>query len=203
MAVFDWLIVGLGNPGEKYAPTRHNIGWLVAQALVAKHLSEFRAGKGDWYEAPIAVGRHKALVILPTTYMNLSGTAAAKAARQINLPAERVIAIVDEYNFPVGRVHLKNSGSDGGHNGTASMIQEFRTEKFLRLRCGIDKKFGAGELVDYVLKPFADDEIIVRDEMILRGITAIEGVMRLGTARAMQLINSEALFKPSEDKPEG
>jgi PTH1 family peptidyl-tRNA hydrolase len=187
---YDWLIVGLGNIGERYALTRHNIGFMVAEAFCTKHGAQFHAGKGDWHEATVRLGSQNTLVILPTTYMNNSGKAAAKAAFQFRVLPERVVAIVDEYNFPVGKIHLKNSGSDGGHNGTASMIQELRTEKFLRLRCGIDHKFGAGELVDYVLKPFAEDEIAARDTMITQSVAALELLMRVGTARAMQLVNA-------------
>jgi PTH1 family peptidyl-tRNA hydrolase len=187
---YDWLFIGLGNIGERYALTRHNIGFMVAEAFCAKHGAQFRAGSGEWSEATVRLGSQNALVILPTTYMNNSGKAAKKAAARYFVLPERVVAIVDEYNFPVGKIHLKNSGSDGGHNGTASMIQELGTEKFLRLRCGIDHKFGTGELVDYVLKPFSDDEIAARDAMIEQSVAALELLMRVGTARAMQLVNA-------------
>ncbi|MCU0425968.1 MAG: aminoacyl-tRNA hydrolase [Candidatus Kapabacteria bacterium] len=192
----DWMIIGLGNPGERYAATRHNIGWMVAEAFARKHTVKtasrempFSAGKGAWHEARCAFRDADVLVILPTTYMNLSGKAAVEAGRVFKIPVGRMVAVVDEYNFPVGRIHLKNSGSDGGHNGTASMIEELRTPSFFRLRCGIDKKFGPGELVDYVLKPFADDEIAARDAMIEQSVLAIETLIELGAARAMQAVN--------------
>jgi PTH1 family peptidyl-tRNA hydrolase len=187
----DWIIVGLGNPGAKYAETRHNIGWMVAEAFAQKYNAHFSAGKGDWHEARCTVHDQNVLVMLPTTYMNLSGTAAAKAQKFFKTPATRFIAVVDEYNFPVGRIHIKNSGSDGGHNGTASMIEELGTDKFIRLRCGIDKNFGPGELVDYVLKPFAKDEMLLRNEMILKSVSAIETILEIGLARAMQTINTQ------------
>lgn len=197
----EWLLVGLGNPGVRYADTRHNIGWMVAEAFVRKHrvnktaspLSAelFSVGKGDWHEARCAVRGTDVLVILPTTYMNLSGKAAARAAQFFRIPKERIIAIVDEYNFPVGRIHLKNSGSDGGHNGTASMIAELGTGGFFRLRCGIDKNFGPGELVEYVLKPFASEEIAARDAMITKAVTALETLIEVGEARAMQIVNAQ------------
>lgn len=187
----DWIIVGLGNPGAKYADTRHNIGWMVAEEFARAHNASFVPGKGDWYEARCNVHDQNVLVMLPTTYMNLSGKAAAKAAQLFKTPKSRIIAVVDEYNFPVGRIHVKNSGSDGGHNGTASMIEELGTNTFVRLRCGIDKKFGPGELVDYVLKPFAPDEITLRDEMIHTSVRALEAIMELGIAKAMQSINTQ------------
>jgi PTH1 family peptidyl-tRNA hydrolase len=192
----EWLIVGLGNPGARYAETRHNIGWMVADAFARKHTVSknpalFSAGKGDWHEARCAVRGTDVMVILPTTYMNLSGKAADRASKLFHIPKERIVAIVDEYNFPVGRIHLKNSGSDGGHNGTASMIEELGTQAFFRLRCGIDKKFGPGELVDYVLKPFAAEEIVARDAMIDKAVTAIETLIEVGAARAMQIVNAQ------------
>jgi len=190
----EWLIVGLGNPGARYAETRHNIGWMVADDFARKHTITkntplFSAGKGDWYEARCTVGGTDVAVILPTTYMNLSGKAAAHASRHFHIPKERIVALVDEYNFPVGRIHLKNSGSDGGHNGTSSMIEELGTRAFFRLRCGIDKKFGPGELVDYVLKPFAAEEIASRDAMIEKAVAALETLIEVGAARAMQIVN--------------
>jgi len=194
-----WMIVGLGNPGARYAETRHNIGWMVVQAFAAHHQAEFQPGKGDWYEARCTVGKERLLLMLPTTYMNASGEAAAKAHKLYGVPLERIVAVVDEYNFPVGKIHLKNSGSDGGHNGTASMIQALGGVGFLRLRCGIDRNFGAGELVDYVLKPFADGEHEMRDAMIQKSILALETLVRLGTPQAMQLINADTLGKTQPD----
>ncbi|MFY7998757.1 MAG: aminoacyl-tRNA hydrolase [Candidatus Kapaibacteriota bacterium] len=197
--VMDWLIVGLGNPGVRYAETRHNIGWMVAEAFARKHSIKkqglsahsqlFSAGKGEWNEARCTVRDSDVLVILPTTYMNLSGKAAVQAGKMFRVPVGRMVAIVDEYNFPVGRIHLKNSGSDGGHNGTASMIAELGTPSFFRLRCGIDKRFGPGELVEYVLNPFAPDEITARDAMIEQSVIALETLIELGAARAMQIVN--------------
>lgn len=200
MQRYDWLIVGLGNIGERYAATRHNIGFMVAQALCRKYGTDFRAGKGAWFEAQCRIGGSLVLVILPTTYMNNSGKAARHACTLYNVPPERVIAVVDEYNFPVGRIHLKNSGSDGGHNGISSMIAELQTDKFLRLRCGIDRKFGAGELVEYVLKPFDESEIAARDSMIANAVSAIEFIMQSGTARAMQIVNAQSTVQTAQSQ---
>lgn len=193
----DWLIVGLGNPGKQYAETRHNIGWKVAEtfaskytSLAAQHDAVFKPGGGSWYEARCLVHHAHVLVILPTTYMNRSGIAVAHAARLYCIPTNQIVAIVDEYNFPVGRIHLKNSGSDGGHNGIASLIAELGTPHFFRLRCGIDKRFGPNELVEYVLAPFAPDELSARDSMISSAIQALELLITHGAAKAMQQVNT-------------
>lgn len=189
----DWVIVGLGNPGEEYAHTRHNIGFRVAEAFVAKRQSQFVVGNGPWVEAHIRYARKEILVAQPTTYMNRSGIAARQLLWQHGLSPEQLIAIVDEYNFPVGRIHLKHGGSDGGHNGIASIIAELGTDRFWRLRCGIGRNFGPGELVDYVLSPFLPEELPLVEQMIADAVIAIEQIAKVGIARAATEIN--AAFK--------
>ncbi len=187
----DWLIAGLGNPGSRYEKTRHNIGWMVCAELLQRQKATLQPGKGDYYQATLRVRGKSILLILPTTYMNASGTAISKVMGQNELKPENVMIILDEFNFPVGKVHLRLGGSDGGHNGTHSVIQELRTEKFWRMRCGIDKKFGMGELVDYVLREFDTDELTARDAMIRRAADAIELIMKAGVSRAASAINSD------------
>ncbi len=189
----DWLIVGLGNPGLAYAYTRHNIGWMVCAALCSRYKVELQQGEGQWVEALIDLGPATVLVILPVTYMNRSGKAVADVQRLFRIPAERVVVVVDEYNFPVGKVHLKAQGSDGGHNGVASVIAETGTPSFWRLRCGIDRNFGPGGLVDYVLAPFAPEEESRRNAMIEAAVDAIKDVALIGPQRAMSAINSRPL----------
>ncbi|MCS7302606.1 MAG: aminoacyl-tRNA hydrolase [Bacteroidota bacterium] len=186
----DWIILGLGNPGEKYAYTRHNIGYRVATAFAEKHGATFHPGRGPWLEAQLRYARQQFIVALPTTYMNRSGIAARALIGQYGVQPERLIAIVDEYNFPVGRIHLKLGGSDGGHNGIASLIAELGTEQFWRLRCGIGRSFGQGELVDYVLSPFPPNEQELVEQMISNAVTALEHIAKAGIARAASEINA-------------
>jgi len=186
----DWIILGLGNPGPDYAATRHNIGYRVAERFAGKHGALFAPANGPWLEARLRYARQECLVALPTTYMNRSGIAARKLLAQHALPPERLIAIVDEYNFPLGRIHLKLGGSDGGHNGIASIIEELGTERFWRLRCGIGRNFGQGELVDYVLSPFNADELPTVEAMITDAVAALERIARTGIARAATEINA-------------
>ncbi len=186
----DWLIAGLGNPGLKYERTRHNIGWLVIDALAQKHGKTFKPGKGMWLETEIKIRRDSVLLIKPTTYMNASGEAIKKLINTHKLPAERVIAIVDEYNFPVGKVHIKSGGSDGGHNGITSIIEELGTMDFWRMRCGIGKNFPPGGMVEYVLANFASYETEELNAMITRACDSLEFFISAGAARAMQKINA-------------
>lgn len=190
----DWLIVGLGNPGARYADTRHNIGWMVCEKLVPA--DEWRQGGRLWMEARLRVGRHKLLLVEPLTYMNLSGEAVKALAANLKIGTDRIVAVVDEYNFPVGKVHLKRGGSDGGHNGIASLIDELGKADFYRLRCGIGRDFGPGGLVDYVLAPFGAEQTAERDAMIDRAGMALKHLARIGAGRAMSDINSGALWAP-------
>lgn len=191
MANYDFLFVGLGNPGIEYADTRHNIGWMVIEEFAKKRDAVFIQGKGNWKETSITYAGKKLLLMEPLTYMNLSGTAVAKAMRQNDITPSHVICIVDEYNFPVGKIQLKQGGSDGGHNGISSMIKELQTPNFWRMRCGIAKNFGPGEMADYVLSPFKTEEKDALSEMLQKGCSAIESIARSGLQRAMQSINSE------------
>ena len=183
-----YIVVGLGNPGSVYAATRHNIGFMVIDAFVAAHKGVWKHGKlADTCEITLSATR--VLAVKPLTYMNLSGKAAAHVAHELSVPASRVIAITDEYNFPTGRIHLKRGGSDGGHNGISSMIEELRTPEFWRMRCGIDRKFGPGQLVEYVLAPFPEEEREAVELMIRSAVVGLDECIRSGPEIAMNRIN--------------
>ncbi|MCX7929242.1 MAG: aminoacyl-tRNA hydrolase [Chlorobi bacterium] len=186
----DWIVLGLGNPGTEYAATRHNIGYRVAETFVARRGGTFSPAEGPWLEATVRYARQEFAVALPTTYMNRSGIAARKLLARYSTAPDHLIAIVDEYNFPVGRIHLKFGGSDGGHNGIASLIEELGTDRFWRLRCGIGRDFGPGELSDYVLSPFPPDEHPLVDAMIANAVEALERIAKSGIARAASEVNA-------------
>ncbi len=201
MAAVEWLIVGLGNPGPEYAETRHNIGWMVVQALVERYGGTWRNGRGPWREARISVGGHPVLAILPLTYMNRSGEAVRAVQLRTGIPHERIVVVLDELNFPLGRVHLKATGSDGGHNGMASVIEQLGTRAILRLRCGIGRAFPPGGMVQHVLSPFAPEELPERDRMIERAVKALEYLIEHGPSRAMSVVNSETFQAQVDQTP--
>lgn len=201
MSTYNWLIVGLGNPGSKYAGNRHNIGWMAAEDFAKKHKGEIAESSSIYHTAEIKYARQTALIAFPTTYMNRSGEAVIKLANKHGISPNNIIVLVDEYNFPLGKVHIKSGGSDGGHNGIASIIEELGTPNFIRLRLGIDRKFGMGELVDYVLSDFSSDEKEALDLTLSKAVDSMECVLKSGLQRAMSQINSESLWKPKEDKP--
>jgi PTH1 family peptidyl-tRNA hydrolase len=198
-AKYDFLVVGLGNPGSKFENTRHNIGWMAAEALSKKHLAEWLAGSPIYWLSEFRYAGKKILNCLPTTYMNSSGEAVKKLCDKNFIPPENVIIIVDEYNFPVGKVHLKKSGSDGGHNGVASVIDELGTANFYRLRCGIGKDFPPGGMVDYVLQNFTEEQKPLVEEMIGNAVTSLEYLFKNGAGRSMSAINSGSLWKKEEE----
>ena len=195
MNEIDYIFVGLGNPGIKYQNNRHNIGWLVVSNLALKHSATFSAAKYDAYQCKLKLNSKNILLLLPTTYMNNSGIAIRAAAKKYNIPPENIIVLVDEYNFPLGKMQLKKGGSAGGHNGIKSVIYELNTEDFYRLRLGIDKNFGPGGLVNYVLSNFDEEEKENVINMIKKGVTALEHICKIDINRAMSDINSAKLFK--------
>lgn len=199
---YEWLIVGLGNPGRKYESTRHNVGWMSAFAFCEKHKKKLLPGSTIYYQAELKYAGSNLLIIAPTTFMNASGEAVAKVSAKYEIKPSNIIIVCDEYNFPVGKMHLKKGGSDGGHNGVFSVIEELGTADFYRLRLGIGKNFPPGGMVDYVLSDFEDAEIQEKDIMISRSIDALHAIAKLGAQRAMSVINSEELWKPKVEKKE-
>lgn len=191
----DYLIVGLGNPEEQYFETRHNIGWMVAQELCKKHQVSIIKDSKHFLSATLMISNKKIKVIFPLTFMNNSGVAVQKASAKYKVPIENIIVICDEYNFPLGRLHLKDSGGDGGHNGIRSIIEHLKQNQFMRLRCGIGRNFGDGQLVEYVLSPFKPEEILHRDKMIKQATEAIKYIIKNGKSRAMSEINSGKLWE--------
>jgi peptidyl-tRNA hydrolase, PTH1 family len=198
METYDWLIVGLGNPGDKYARTRHNIGWIIADALRTRYATSetFTKGKGAWMQVAMRIGSSRVLMALPITYMNASGEAVERLRVVHRIPNDRILAIVDEYNFPTGKIHVRQGGSSGGHNGIGSMIECLRTDQFWRLRCGIDKKFPPGGMAEYVLGEFPADEAPAVELMIHKSQLALELICRKGALQAMSLINSAKFGEP-------
>lgn len=192
---YDWIFAGLGNPGEKYANTRHNIGWMAIEELAKRKGLNFQAGKGNFYYADWKFAGKQIMLCIPTTYMNNTGEALKYIQNKNGIKSNKFVILVDEYNFPVGKIHLKAAGSGGGHNGTASVIQHLEQDNFYRLRMGIDRNFGPGELVEYVLSNFEENEKEGVEEMINKTILSLEHLIKAGAQRAISDINSGKIFK--------
>ncbi len=190
----DNAILALGNPGGKYAESRHNIGWMVGLYLCEK-FGKSPAPASSYYQAFIEFDEKTSLIAFPTTYMNNSGEAAYDIKKKYDLPTENILIILDEVNFPLEKVHLRFNGGDGGHNGTASIIYHLDDSGFYRLRCGVGKNYPPGGMVEYVLSSFQDEEIPSRDITIKKAADAVEYFVKYGGARAMSDINSGAIWK--------
>ncbi len=186
------VLLGLGNPGSRYALTRHNIGWLVLDAVAESIRAEFLPGKGEFYAATGRWRGNETMLVKPTTFMNNSGVAAEQIVKRYGVEPSNVLVIVDELQFQLGRVQIKPSGSSGGHNGLESLIRHFQGEGFPRLRCGIGAEFGPGEMVEYVLSPFREEEREEVLRMILAARDAALDWIALGTSQAMSLHNRRA-----------
>src|SRR5437763_6717917 len=155
----DLLVVGLGNPGREYARHRHNVGWMVGDALARRHGASWK-GKFSGQLAEIRIDGHRVALLKPETYMNESGRSVAAAARFFKLEPDAILVIHDEGDFDLGRLQARKGGGLAGHNGLRSIAQHLATPEFLRLRIGVGRP-GRGDprpLADYVLSPFTPED---------------------------------------------
>lgn len=154
-------IIGLGNPGNEYEWTRHNVGFLVVDALRDVLRTEFEAGKGDYLLATARFHETQITLVKPLTYMNNSGLAVADVVERYDLNLKDLLVVCDDFNLPLGKIRLRPKGSDGGHNGLYSIIYQLQTEEFPRLRCGIGTAVTPGQrcnATSFVLSVFDRDE---------------------------------------------
>ncbi len=206
-----FAILGLGNPGREYLETRHNLGFQVVELLRSK-ISGSNTGawqkKGDCVFDQCSIGGKKGLLVLPQSYMNRSGEAAAPLIRYFQIPIEEVVVVHDELDLPCGALVLKRGGSAGGHNGVDDLITHLRTGDFVRLRLGIGRPIsrsrgingekaaeGVDDAAKWVLsKPRADERLIYR-ETVERAVLALELLIQEGLERAQQKFNNRGLTK--------
>lgn len=152
------LVVGLGNPGLKYNLTRHNIGFIILDRFVYKEKLNFLPSKKEFYFSEGRIGSSDFFLLKPSTFMNLSGIAVLDFLNQYPINHEDILIVSDDVNLQLGQIRLRKSGSDGGHNGIKSIIYELQTDSFPRMRFGIGSDFEKGELADFVLNKFSQNE---------------------------------------------
>jgi PTH1 family peptidyl-tRNA hydrolase len=185
----EWLVVGLGNPGRKYAGNRHNAGFHVVDRLAAAAGLQFDERRN---RAHLARGRIEGIpvaLVKPQTYMNLSGEAVGGVARFFKVPSERVLVIFDDLDLPLGVLRLRLEGGAGGHRGMANIIVHLKTRDFPRLRVGIGRPPGQMPPEAYVLQDFERDEKPIIDQVYQRAIEAIHVTLRDGFEMAMNQFN--------------
>ncbi len=185
-----WLVVGLGNPGDSYRKTRHNVGFGVVDELASRHAvslktKRFRAvlGKGRIGSAPVLLAK-------PQTYMNRSGDSVGPMAGWHRISTERILVVHDDLDLPVGRLKLKAGGGHGGHNGLRDLKRGLGNGEFLRVRVGIGRPHGPDDAHDHVLTSFRPDEHETVSTMIERAADAAEDILADGIRAAMNVHNT-------------
>ncbi len=191
------IVVGLGNPGDRYAHTRHNIGWLVVDRLA--DIAGW-SGRGRTRDASaVVMGRFRSLdltLVKPLTFMNDSGLAVRKVLAREHAPLNELLVVTDDFALPFGKLRFREAGSAGGHNGLRSIIGELGTEKFSRLRIGIGDP--SGRAVNHVLSTFTADEKARLPELLDAAAEAVETWAREGTSKAANRWNTFTL-RPADD----
>ncbi len=185
-----FLIVGLGNIGEKYENTRHNIGFKIVNAFVKENEERFSTKKlGDISKLKI---KGKTVIILkPNTYMNLSGKAVKYWMQQENIQVENLLVITDDLNIDFGKVRIKGKGSSGGHNGLKDIQAMFNTGAYPRLRFGVGANYRKGRQVDFVLGKWSSEEESALIERIPFCVNAITSFVTAGLANTMNEFNGK------------
>jgi PTH1 family peptidyl-tRNA hydrolase len=192
------IVVGLGNPGQQYAQTRHNIGWMVLDRLADRAGWSGRARNRD--AAATVGGRYKGLDLLlakPMTFMNDSGIAVRKILARERAPLPEMLVVVDDFSLPFGKLRFREGGGPGGHNGLRSIIDELGSEGFSRLRVGIGEP-GSG-FVDHVLSAFEPGERLRLDELLDAAADAVEAWARDGVNKAANRFNAFELRPADAD----
>ena len=186
----SWLLVCLGNPGDKYENTRHNVGFMVADEAAERQDKPIQRLRFKALTNILTISGEKVLVMKPITYMNLSGEAVRPAADFYKIPPERVLVVSDDTALALGRLRIRKKGSAGGHNGLKSIIQHLGTDQFPRLRVGVgEKPHPDYDLADWVLSKFAGEDKKAIDAAVKRAADAIECILAEGIDRGMGKFN--------------
>ena len=190
------MIVGLGNPGPRYAQNRHNVGFQIVDELAAQHGLSFDKRQ---FKALIASGRidgQRVLLVKPQTYMNLSGEAVQPLVSYYKIELENLMVIFDDMDLPVGVIRLRPFGGAGGHNGMKSIINRLGSNRFPRLRVGIGRPPGRMDPAAYVLQDFSADEESLMAPVRDRAVQALETWLTSGIDAAMNAFNAGKIVNP-------
>jgi PTH1 family peptidyl-tRNA hydrolase len=183
------LIVGLGNPGRQYDNTRHNVGFRVIDLLAQQaSIGNFKSGFNAEYAKTTLAGED-AVLAKPTTYMNRSGDAVMPLMQWFKLAPEDIIVLCDDIHLPLGQLRLRGQGSDGGHNGLKSIIRQTGSNRFTRIRLGINEPPAVMDQADYVLGHFSRGELPEVEEMVSKAADAVECILTRGISTAMNQFN--------------
>ena len=189
--VFEYLIVGLGNPGQRYEYTRHNTGFLCVDLFAAENGFKIDRLKFHALTADRRIDGKRCLFMKPVTFMNLSGEAVGEAAKFYKIPPENIIVIFDDVCLPVGRMRIRRKGSAGGHNGIKSIIEHLGSDNFPRIKIGVGEKPNEEyDLADWVLTPYKKEELKLLRQVSLEAGDALRQIIAGDIDRAMSDHNS-------------
>jgi PTH1 family peptidyl-tRNA hydrolase len=183
------LIVGLGNPGKAYDRTRHNVGFALVEKLAAKHGLHFRSlAKFKGLLAEGMIGEDPVLVLMPHTFMNLSGEAVALVMHYFQIDLSRLLIVADDVALPLGQLRIRINSGSGGHNGLKSVEESLATQRYARLRVGVGDR-EEGDLAEHVLSRFSSEEEKLIPDVLERGVQAVEIWLDKGITSAMNHTN--------------
>ena len=186
----SWIVVFLGNPGPKYRDTRHNAGFMAADAMEKKLGVSINKLRFKALTAQATLGGEKVLLLKPQTYMNLSGESVSPAAAFYKVPPEHIIVVSDEVSLPIGKLRIRKSGSAGGHNGLKKIIAMLGTDAFPRIRMGVGAPPHADyDMADWVLSSFKNQDADDMRSLAVRVCDAVECYIAEGPDRAMNKFN--------------
>lgn len=185
-----WLVVGLGNPGRRYAGTRHNVGSMVVGVLAGRAGSKFKAHKSGAEVVETQLAGRPAVFAKPRAYMNVSGPPVAAVRRFFKTPVERLVVVHDDLDLDFGALRLKQGGGSGGHNGLRSVGRSLGESGFVRVRFGIGRPHGRADPVSYVLSDFSVAERKDLDVHLERAADAVASIARDGLPAAQNLYHS-------------
>lgn len=185
-----YLIVGLGNAEQQYAGTRHNYGFEVANAVAKAFKAEFKSDRLAYVARATFKGR-ELVIIMPTTYMNLSGKAVKYWLAEENVAVDHCLVIYDDIDLPLGIFKLKPKGGGGTHNGIGDIIETLERTDIPRMRCGIGKNYAQGYQVNYVLGRFSTEELKLVEPCIERAVSAVKSFVTVGMQLTMNQFNTK------------
>ena len=184
------LIVGLVNPVQKYALTRHNIGFMIVEELARLNKAQLKKKLfGNASEARVNIGLEEAVILKPLTFMNLSGLCVARYVKKLGIGFKDLLVVCDDVNLKFGRIRIRHDGSSGGHNGLESIISQIGSEGFARLRVGIGEKDDKEGLAGYVLSKFTKEELRDLGGIVNSSCQACESWVGYGTEKTMSIFN--------------
>jgi PTH1 family peptidyl-tRNA hydrolase len=195
----SWLVVFLGNPGLKYEGTRHNAGFMTADALARKKNLSIDRSRFRALTATCRLGDAQVLLMKPQTYMNLSGEAVGQAARFYRIPPDHILVVSDDITLPIGAVRIRTKGSAGGHNGLKNIISVLGTDEFPRIRLGVgEPPHKDYDTVDWVLSVFRNQDAVEMHDAAEKAADAVECFIAQGPEKAMNLYSQKKISRNPE-----